>query len=81
MSGQIHPVCPEAYNVLAIHDASNYEEALEYFKKAVEQGTLIKDKDDLKEALESKDLFSIPPTSLPPWPLWCRQHLEENGKI
>jgi tetratricopeptide (TPR) repeat protein len=58
---QIHPVCPEAYNVLALNDAENYEEALEYFKKAVELGTLVKDEADLQETLESKELFSIPP--------------------
>lgn len=58
---QYHPVCPEAYNVLALHDAKNYEDALQYFKIAVEQGTLIKDEADMKETLKSKELFSIPP--------------------
>jgi tetratricopeptide (TPR) repeat protein len=57
---QIHPICPEAYNVLALQSDS-YEEALEYFKKAVEQGTLVKNEKDMKEALENKEIFGLPP--------------------
>jgi len=56
----IHPVCPEAYNVLAIRASTNYEEALEYFKKAEEQGTLVVNEKDLKKHLKSKNLFHVP---------------------
>jgi hypothetical protein len=31
-------VCPEAYNLLAVHKATSYDEALEYYRKAVELG-------------------------------------------
>jgi hypothetical protein len=34
----ISPVCPEAYNVLALASADTYEEALDFYKKAVELG-------------------------------------------
>jgi hypothetical protein len=34
----ISPVCPEAYNVLAQAAADTYEEALDFYKKAVELG-------------------------------------------
>jgi hypothetical protein len=34
----IHPICPEAYNVLALSEASSYEEALQLYCKAEELG-------------------------------------------
>ena len=34
----IDPVCPEAYNLLALNQAATLEEALELYRKAVELG-------------------------------------------
>ena len=34
----IDPRCPEAWNVLALFKASSFEQALQYFQKAVELG-------------------------------------------
>jgi tetratricopeptide (TPR) repeat protein len=34
----ISPICPEAYNVLALSEASSYEEALQLYRKAEELG-------------------------------------------
>ncbi|KAF6250559.1 hypothetical protein COO60DRAFT_797819 [Scenedesmus sp. NREL 46B-D3] len=34
----LSPVCPEAYNVLALSEASSYEEALQLYRKAEELG-------------------------------------------
>jgi tetratricopeptide (TPR) repeat protein len=35
---EISPICPEAYNVLAVTTATSYEEALDLYKKAEELG-------------------------------------------
>jgi lipoprotein NlpI len=37
----ISPICPEAYNLLALAKANTYEEALEYYKKAEELGSKV----------------------------------------
>jgi tetratricopeptide (TPR) repeat protein len=54
---ELSPVCPEAYIVLALHDANTYEEALEYFKKAMEQGLHIKTGTDVKKILKGSNLW------------------------
>ena len=38
---QLSPICPEAYNVLALTSATTYEEALEFYKKAEELGSQV----------------------------------------
>jgi tetratricopeptide (TPR) repeat protein len=50
---QISEICPEAYIVLALREANSFEEALEHFKKAMEQGVQIKTPEDLQKTLKS----------------------------
>jgi len=38
----LSPTCPEAYNVLAVAQATTYEEALELYRKAVELGPQVR---------------------------------------
>ena len=38
----ISPICPEAYNVLAINQADNFDEALEMYRKAAQLGPQVR---------------------------------------
>jgi tetratricopeptide (TPR) repeat protein len=57
---KICKICPEAYNVLALH-ASSYEEALAQFKKAVELGTQVFSPEMMAETLKRNDLWQLVP--------------------
>jgi tetratricopeptide (TPR) repeat protein len=58
---RLSPHCAEAYNVLAIYKAQNFEEALEYYKKGAELGPRAFEQERWEEQVEKKDLHDIIP--------------------
>ena len=38
----LSPICPEAYNLLALYRAASLDEALELYRKAVQVGPLVR---------------------------------------
>jgi tetratricopeptide (TPR) repeat protein len=58
---RMSPHCAEAYNVLAIYKAQNFEESLEYFRKGAELGPRAFEQERWEEQLEKKDLHDILP--------------------
>eukprot|EP00775_Hariotina_reticulata_P011519 gene11519-11662_t len=54
-------LCPEAYNVLAVAAANSYEEALQYYQTATEQGPRILQPGLFEDALEEKQLWMKSP--------------------
>jgi tetratricopeptide (TPR) repeat protein len=58
---RLSPHCAEAYNVLAMYKAKDFEEALEYYKKGAELGPRAFEQERWEEQVEQQDLHDVLP--------------------